>query len=97
MSTWFRPPTYKQYFADPGQDRLMSRVPFDVGLAVVDNGGMLTPFPGKQVVVQDEFEAATHVYMGGFVNGPLSAPEIANLVAAGYGPNPGPYLSTTPP
>lgn len=97
LSTYFRPPTYKQYFDDPGHDRLMSRVPFDAGLAVVDNAGVLTPFPGRQVVVQDEFEAATHVYMGGFVNGPLSAPEIANLVAAGYGPNPGPYLSTNPP
>lgn len=97
MATYFRPPTYKQYFDDPGHDRLMSRVPFDVGRAVLDNGGVLTPFPGLAVVRQDQAETADHVYYGGYVWGPLSAPEIANLVAAGYGPNPGPYLSTTPP
>lgn len=90
---YFRPPTYKQYHADPGQDRLMSRVPFDVGKAVVGVGGVLTPFDGQQVVRQDEAAAATHVYMGGFVNGPLTAAEVANLQAAGYGA----FLSTTLP
>lgn len=98
MATYFRPPTYKQHFGDhPLRDRLMSRVPFDVGFGVLDNGGICTPFPGKQAVTQAEAAAATHVYLGGFIHGPLSAGEVTNLVAAGYGPNPGPYLSTTPP
>ncbi len=90
---YFRPPTSKRYHASPRQDRLMSRVPYNVGLAVVDNGGVLTPYPGKEVVPQDEWETATHVYAGGYIWGPLSDGEILNLKNAGYGA----FLSATPP
>jgi len=93
VATWFRPPTAVRHFDESGKDPLMSRVPYDVGYAVVDNGGTLTPFPGKRDLLQDEVAAATHVYYGGCVNGPLSAGEVANLTSAGYGA----YLSTVPP
>jgi hypothetical protein len=93
-STYFRPPTVKRYFDEsPAFGKLMSRVPYQQGLAVLDNGGVLSTFPGLEVVTQDQAAAADHVYYGGAVNGPLSAAEITNLVAAGYSA----YLSTTPP
>jgi hypothetical protein len=97
VATYFRPPTYSKHFDKPGGDSLWSWVPYDAGLGVLNVGGVCTPFPGLPVVDQNLAAAADHVYLGGYVHGPLSAPEIASLLAAGYGPAPGPYLSTTLP
>ncbi len=97
LAVWFRPPTFKQYFDGPGFGVLMGRVPFDAAYGVLDDGSACSPFPGRQVLFQDEEEAAVRVYTGGSVHGPLTPEEVGRLVAAGYGPSPGPYLSTTPP
>lgn len=98
---YFRPPTFKLYHAAPQQDRLMSRVPFERGYAVLDlGGGNLTPTyaqvlagQGKQVILQSDWETSVRVYAGGYVHGPLSSQQVTDLTNAGYGA----FLSTTPP
>lgn len=94
---YFRPPTVKRYFDSRVSARLMNKVPYQQGRAVLDNAGVLTPFPGLETVRQELADAATRVYYGGHIYGPLSGQEVTNLVDAGYGPAPGPFLTTTPP
>ena len=89
--TYFRPPTTTMHFV--GRDLLMRRVPFEQGLAVLDIDGQITPFPGLVVVPQRIADTADHVYLGGYVHGPLSDAEVVALTAAGYGA----FLSSVPP
>ncbi len=94
MANYFRPPTIQMPHAGP-EDRFWSRVKYPRGRTVLNvepagqpGAGAITVFPGRLDVDADVVKACEaaggRAYLGGGVY-LLSAQEVTDLTAAGYG------------